>query len=201
LLVFGPAAKTRVWLVLDGETAYLDRNANGDLTENGEALVVKPGRQQAHRAGLGTITPVKGKETYRLLYLDRDVLLIEVREGFDQYACLGYADRPGDAPVYHFDGPLGLWVAGPQDLEGGLVRGGQPQQLPRVSFGTRILDRDGKPLTAVGVVCDRSHPWAKLQLPSRGFPKDVHPVAEIEYPARREGVPTVKKTYPLDLRC
>jgi hypothetical protein len=36
LLVFGPEAKERVWLVLDGDTLYVDRNGNGDLTEKGE---------------------------------------------------------------------------------------------------------------------------------------------------------------------
>src|SRR6266571_5378383 len=33
LLVFGPEAKTKVWLVQDGDTLYVDRNGNGDLTE------------------------------------------------------------------------------------------------------------------------------------------------------------------------
>src|SRR5262249_8147594 len=40
LLVFGPEAKTRVWLVLDGDTLYVDRNGNGDLTETGERFVL-----------------------------------------------------------------------------------------------------------------------------------------------------------------
>jgi hypothetical protein len=38
LLVFGPQAKVRVWVVLDGDTLYLDRNGNGDLTDPGERL-------------------------------------------------------------------------------------------------------------------------------------------------------------------
>ena len=38
LLVFGPEAKVRVWLVLDGDTLYVDRNGNGDLTEAGERV-------------------------------------------------------------------------------------------------------------------------------------------------------------------
>lgn len=33
LLVFGPEAAKRVWLVRDGEILYVDRNGNGDLTE------------------------------------------------------------------------------------------------------------------------------------------------------------------------
>ncbi len=38
LLVFGPEAKTRVWLVQDGLALFVDRNANGDLTEPGEKV-------------------------------------------------------------------------------------------------------------------------------------------------------------------
>ena len=32
LLVFGQEAKTRVWVVRDGDTLFVDRNGNGDLT-------------------------------------------------------------------------------------------------------------------------------------------------------------------------
>jgi len=38
LLVFGQEAKHRVWVVLDGDVVYIDRNGNGDLTEEGERL-------------------------------------------------------------------------------------------------------------------------------------------------------------------
>ena len=33
---FGPNAEARVWVVIDGDVLYLDRNGNGDLTEPGE---------------------------------------------------------------------------------------------------------------------------------------------------------------------
>jgi hypothetical protein len=42
LVVFGPEAATRVWLVLDGDTLYVDRNSNGDLTEKGKRFVLAP---------------------------------------------------------------------------------------------------------------------------------------------------------------
>ena len=41
LLVFGPQAKTRVWVVLDGDVLYLDRNGNGDLTDPGERIAAQ----------------------------------------------------------------------------------------------------------------------------------------------------------------
>src|SRR5437667_8390513 len=46
LLVFGPEGKDRVWLVRDGDTLYVDRNGNGDLTESGEKVAAEkePGR-------------------------------------------------------------------------------------------------------------------------------------------------------------
>src|SRR6516165_162719 len=41
LLVFGLDAKTRVWLVQDGDTLYVDRRGNGDLTADGNRVQVK----------------------------------------------------------------------------------------------------------------------------------------------------------------
>src|SRR5579875_43304 len=38
LLVFGREAKTKVWVVIDGPTLYVDRNGNGDLTDAGEQV-------------------------------------------------------------------------------------------------------------------------------------------------------------------
>jgi hypothetical protein len=42
LLVFGPEAQARVWLVRDGDWLYVDHNGNGDLTEAGKRFSVKP---------------------------------------------------------------------------------------------------------------------------------------------------------------
>ena len=38
LMVFGPRAEVRIWMIKDGERLYVDRNANGDLTEPDESL-------------------------------------------------------------------------------------------------------------------------------------------------------------------
>jgi hypothetical protein len=45
LLVFGADAKTRVWLVQDGDVLYVDRNGNGDLTEKDKRVERKPVKQ------------------------------------------------------------------------------------------------------------------------------------------------------------
>ena len=41
LLVFGPEAKTRVWLVQDGDILYVDRNGNGDLTDPAKKVLAE----------------------------------------------------------------------------------------------------------------------------------------------------------------
>src|SRR5262249_51557517 len=38
LLVFGPEAKSRTWLVRDDEAIYVDRNGNGDLTGDSKRI-------------------------------------------------------------------------------------------------------------------------------------------------------------------
>src|SRR5215470_17357354 len=55
LLVFGPDAKTRVWLVLDGDVLYVDRNGNGDLTDKGETVREKRVDDQASQFPAGEL--------------------------------------------------------------------------------------------------------------------------------------------------
>jgi hypothetical protein len=71
LLVFGLEARTRVWLVLDGDTLYADRNGNGDLTEPGERFVLaldEYDRKRGKRVWkIGDIDAPGGKARYREL--------------------------------------------------------------------------------------------------------------------------------------
>src|SRR5207244_3665950 len=46
---FGPEARFKVWLVLDGDTLYVDRNGDGDLTGPGERV---PARKDSNRGDL-----------------------------------------------------------------------------------------------------------------------------------------------------
>lgn len=49
LLVFGPEPKNRFWLVQDGDTLYVDRNGNGDLTAPDKRAQLKNGGNQNYR--------------------------------------------------------------------------------------------------------------------------------------------------------
>jgi hypothetical protein len=143
LLVFGPKAETRVWLVLDmvsepwqadGEknALYVDRNGDGDLTEPGKRVACIMREKQGPRVSFSR----KPSVTYAPCFHVREIverdgttghtdLLLEVDSYMQDYRpcslrltvsgrgmqsaggpLLRFADRPGDAPIVHFNGPL-----------------------------------------------------------------------------------------------
>ena len=57
LAVFGKDAKFAVWLVVDGDTVYVDLNGNGDLTDRGEKF-------QLERTDCGVYGPPCRSETF-----------------------------------------------------------------------------------------------------------------------------------------
>jgi hypothetical protein len=111
LLVFGPEARTRVWLVLDGDTLYVDRDGSGDLTQQGKAVPFSNGW-----ANLGDVAEADGRARHTRLRLSRfgDGVRLQVTAGgkrltyvgFDDADRLRFADRAAEAPVVHIDGPL-----------------------------------------------------------------------------------------------
>jgi hypothetical protein len=131
LLVFGPEAKTRVWLVLDGDTLYVDRNGNGDLTEDGERVEARkadwgdPGdpRIFQHFFEVADLADTDGKTkfgTLRILFwgpvkdaVHENKCLIDIGE--QRAAYVRFADRH-DAPILHFAGPLTFRLAEPHHL-------------------------------------------------------------------------------------
>src|SRR3954454_22194099 len=68
LLLFGVESPLRVWLVLDGDTLYVDRNGSGDLTEKGKALVSKP-QGVGSSFEVGAITDREGKTKHTNLHV------------------------------------------------------------------------------------------------------------------------------------
>jgi hypothetical protein len=191
LLVFGPEASTRVWLVKDGDVLYLDRNGNGDLTEADKRLTPNT------RDSAGTITDSAGKKKYKIQGCNltkiggKDgkepkeycYIVIDIDEAFRQYTVAGFADRPQDAPVVHFDGPLTFGVADPDTT---LDRSDKPSDL-RVYIMTRGHgEQDGSTVAVHHGV---------------GIPQDVHPVVEVEFPSKEPGGKPVTAKYTLKQRC
>src|SRR5215831_15666476 len=106
LLVFGPDAKTRVWLVIDGDILYVDRNGNGDLTDKGERTalmapegeITEPDRGTKHTAL--RVTPQK----------DGRIVVSLMAEGKNRQRSgpVTFAGRSQDAPIIHFNGPASV---------------------------------------------------------------------------------------------
>jgi hypothetical protein len=169
LVVFGPEAKMRVWLVLDGDVLYVDRNGNGDLTEGGESLVAAPitGHHTKGRVWkVGDLAAPGGKVIYKGLTVS-DVsggvdgrfdslglgIAVNVPIGSTRaLQCAGsaihpsagynlrFADRPKDAPLIHFGGPLRIMLVQPERFTAG-VKAGEKYEL-KAYVGTPGLDKD-----------------------------------------------------------
>jgi hypothetical protein len=187
LLVFGPQAKTRVWLVKDGNTLYLDRTGDGDLTAPGVRLEGKPGESP------GTITDRDGKTKYVIRQCnltpigDKDRkdfchISIDVDGAYRQYSFAGFADRPQDAPVVHFNGPLTVEVA--QEVL--LARGEKG-----TDFNVYLVTRGHGERLGSTVLLDYN----------LGVPGDAYPVVEIEFPSKEPGGKPVTAKYTLKERC
>jgi hypothetical protein len=128
LLVFGPKAEARVWLVRVGDLLYVDRNGNGDLTEDGERVarfLPKPGEANnipencvMFRTGPLAPSPREPSRRYPDLLVmfipgqpEQLLMLLESQDWPQAVGCgerMQFGASPGDAPIVHFDGPLTL---------------------------------------------------------------------------------------------
>ncbi|MEX0703217.1 MAG: hypothetical protein WD069_14070 [Planctomycetales bacterium] len=193
LLVFGPTAETRVWLVSDGkDVLYVDRDGDGDLTGEGEQVKLVRRRgflewligsdgDQTLRAG--TIAEKDGKTEHKDLTLspfgdegDYYSVSVNVQDRGPQYTWLTFADKVQDAPIVHFNGPLTL-----RSVDRDLVADDGEAEL-YVELGTPGLGENTFVATSY-----------------RSVPGTVHPVAEVEFPVA-EGDP-VRRKFVLKQRC
>ncbi len=180
LVLFGPEAKTRIWLVRDGETLYVDKNGNGDLTEAGERMSTDktdPLLQSTNaRKGrllpfhIGEIVEADGKTRHKgwKVYAFSDMMSMELEmaggvlwhvghhSGYPWWGEFQFADKPQDAPLVHFNGPKTSSLSPYQDSVGRkdlFVQFGTPG-LGKGTFAKRLLSKD-------------SHPVATIELPNK----------------------------------
>lgn len=191
LLAFGPSANVRVWVVLDGTDLYVDRNGDGELTDD-----------ERFPSDGQTLTPFDvsdpaGKDRYKVTSIgvhriekeNRVFLManVEVEGKFKQYCDLSPAAKREEAPVAHFNGPLRIglretnWV-----LDQKLVRG-EPGEL-FAWVGT--FDKSNGCWVVVRNTVDEHH---------KDLPLGLNPVAEIEFPSA--GGKPVRQRFELKSRC
>jgi hypothetical protein len=191
LLVFGPEAHTRVWLVLDCKSLYVDRTGTGDLTGPGKRLE-KPKAANAATFRTGPITSVDGKTTYPNVLVriplvaggkPPEVVVLTPphlqkagvhKQVTESERRLSFADSPEHAPIVHFDGPLSFELENPKQE---FMLGEKPNGLT-VMIGTRGLGHGT---------------FAALALPDNA-PAGV---AEITFPNRQPGEKPIVVQVPL----
>jgi hypothetical protein len=202
LLVFGPDAGYRIWLVLDGDTLHVDRNGNGDLTEAGEST--KPQQTDTDPASFKPITIFgpDGKTEEKLdfaLYGWFDYKngknapaigpAVHVRwknrvfgSWGDETGNCKWASRPQEAPILHIDGPLQMGFEVP--AEHALTRKGKDEFELFVGVGTRGLGQG-----------------SFVHLCYSTIPEDVHPSAVLEFPNKEPGKAPIRVQTVLKQRC
>ncbi|MHC4176510.1 MAG: hypothetical protein ACYSWU_03335 [Planctomycetota bacterium] len=185
LLVFGPKAKTRIWVVHDGEALYVDCNGDRDLTAAGERVPLERGR---------LAEPIKiraGKAAFTILSLhrsgeDRYYVKVDTEGRRLQYATVKPAGRREDAPILHFDGPLVMGLAHTDPSKQPLKRGSKPYEFA-------VL------VTTAGPVRDEA--WGPVIDHGEYVPADAHPVAEFEFSPRKAGAGPIKLKAVLSRHC
>lgn len=221
LLVFGPEAKTRVWLVQDGPVLYVDRNGNGDLTDAGERLAatkseyadegdytfkvgeIRDGNRR-HTDLVVSVTKLQNiaaqdPTAARLLTKNPKARANSVRVAMDQPRWKGtgvggrvdwqtsldfndllqFSDKPQDAPIIHFGGPLQATLFGQNRL---------------------TIDRDED--VVLGVGAPGVGPGTTAFIGYEGLmPENLYPVLEITYPPKKAGDTPVQERYELKERC
>src|SRR5262249_31115113 len=222
LLVFGPEAKTRVWLVQDGDALYVDRNGNGDLTESGNKVLAEKNSD----AG-------EGEYTFKIGELRDGALLHK-----ELYVFIAKLDRlaDSDSDVKAFLGKNsdGRQFAVYADVElpgwKGNGIGGRVHQRTSYAEANGILQFADKPADAP--IIHFGGPWSILLLvkhtlninrqtdmyfgigtPGVGpgstswidydgvVPEKVYPTIEITFPSKGAGASPVRKRYEITHRC
>jgi hypothetical protein len=222
LLVCGPDAKTRVWLVQDGGILYVDRNGNGDLTEPGEKVAAEKAdglEEGEYNFNAGDISD--GGASHKELYLGIWKLARFAEQDEDARAAV--AKNPL-ARAYR----INLQVAMPPwkgagiggrvqqrvsqgDTRGWLQFGDRPQDAPIIHFGGpwqimlngRLTLTIGRNTDAfLGVGTPGLGPGTTAYIDYAGvIPEEVYPVFDLTYAAKQPGEPPVRERYDFKQRC
>jgi hypothetical protein len=202
LALLGPDGQTRVWMALDGERLYIDRNCNGDLTDDGPPAELKDKNSDPASFEILDVSPDGGKSVYKF-----DIALwgrpslrraSPLGEPFNQsihvtfpdgrwfgawgdhLSPLMFAAAAKDAPVLHFGGPLRMGF----EIRKPLVR--EPRGDLQLSACV------GTPGSCPGA-------WAHLMY--KTIPGGVHPKVVLELPPAKAGGKPVRAEFALAQRC
>jgi len=222
LLVFGAEARTRVWLAIDGDTLYVDRNGNGDLTDTGERIAAEKNdaaEKDTYSFRVGEIRA--GNRLHKDLYIsvsplsqlkDRGAAVEDILKKHPD-ASAYYVSCDVDMPPWRGGGIDGRvhQLAFYLDAEGVLQFADRPEQAPIIHFGgpwhialfgRYRLTRGRSGDLVLGVGSPGFGPGTTTWINYEGvIPTTKYPVAEITFPAARAGEPPLRQSFELKQRC
>jgi hypothetical protein len=225
LLVFGPEAKDPVWLVQDGDTLYVDRNGNGDLTEPGKKVTAekKPGREEdGYTFEVGDIT-VGGRMhkglsvSFSFLKRFADGSLgkrpdVKAALTKDPKAMAVWLGADVEVPWLKGAGRRANFSAGMTDLLGVLQFADTPASAPVVHFGgplqvtfynqlpTLRVGRGSELILVVGTPGVGPGTFAMLGYEDI-IPAAAKPVVEASVPVAKAGAPPLVEKWVIQDRC
>src|SRR5262249_32891132 len=220
LLVFGPDARDRVWLVQDGDVLYVDRNGNGDLTEAGKSVKLKQNSETFRSFDAGEVRV--GGLTHTGLSVTQVKATPESVGNDEEFARIKKAnpeawmwwlrvtaERPADDKrplpkkiqyVINGDG-LGMLVFGNRPQDAPVVHLNGPWSLGLQDRKQNLIAGDKKMLQ-IGVGTQGVGPGTfSFVLYPDTIPANVYPVAEITFPPKAPGAKPVTEKVVLKERC
>ena len=215
LLVLGPQARTRVWVVRDGLTLYVDRNGDGDLTQPGKRVEIAQHQHGFLLRGQAIAARQRGDHAARIEYDSGTFYCPELVDADDgRYTNFVVFLQKTRSIVMFLKTPNGWTQGASADLGGDLRFADSPQDAPVIHFGgplTMAIANVGelfpefpdgqKHLYAATVGTPGRGPGTFASVQLTGIPEGIWPVAEIEFP-RRPGEPAPQRQH-VDLltRC
>jgi hypothetical protein len=189
LLLLGSEGETRIWIVRDNDRLYVDRNANGDLTDDEPV--------KAPKKGYGTVTFQLGElldrhsqrrhtsvelainlGSAKLPVADTMTINLDIDGRYQVTSSAEVSHKPETAPVFHLGQPL--YATASSDLT--------------FTPGVRTVVTAAITSWSPGVAaCAVNH--------SKAVPDDVHPIAEITFPGQTDDSEPIELKVPLTHRC
>jgi hypothetical protein len=217
LLVFGPKAQKRVWLAVDGNVLYVDRNGNGDLSEPGERVPldveatkkmnVAPGAYKGMNVfDIGEVQGVR----LRLDFWVRDESFIPHDDFYKRILKERAANDWENATLWRF-------AADGSKAQNPVILSRRPRDAQISHIGGpltfRLRSVEGQSLKAsseatfdvvigsAGAAARNSRLPVFSPLTTTEVPADVHPVAHFEFPHKTRGQAPIKLEAMLNKRC
>jgi hypothetical protein len=219
LLAFGLDAKTRVWLVQDGDTLYVDRNGNGDLTDDGKPVKVK-GQSDDYRSFEAGDLTVGGlthtglsvtqmKATAESVGNDQEWQRVK-KSGPEPWTWwVRITAERGADDTRDLPRKIGYVING--DGAGMLLFADRPQDAPIIHlnglFTIALQDRkqrliaSDKTMLQIGIGPQGLGPGTFAFVLYPNTIPDVYPEAEITFPPRGAGQDPITRKYTLKQRC